>query len=186
MIVPRCTEFNMMTRSDILSCKCAFIKATKYNNNDRILFRVLSLFLFLTLMVPDEGVSVPSFASSAQTGAASSFCGHLVCVCCNCWCFSKWASSVCLTQKLPTSITELIHHFQSMEAAASATKDSFFFPPFGLSLIFSQYPEESFCVIGQRKLGGFVMIWETVLPETLLRWWPSKWSGPQATNQLLL
>lgn len=49
----------------------AFIKANK-----KRFFRVWSPFLCLTLMVPDKGLSASCFANK-QTGAASSFCGHV-------------------------------------------------------------------------------------------------------------
>ena len=113
--------------SAILPCKCIDgeyqITSTKANKKKAFIEPV---FFCLTLMVPDEGLSA-SCSANTQTGAASSFCAHLMCVCCNCWCLLKPASSICLTQKLPRNITGLNYHFQPKETAASATKDRFFF-----------------------------------------------------------
>lgn len=63
-------------------------------------------------MGPDERVLASCFANTL-TRHCQLFCGYLKCVCCNCRCLQKCASSICLTLKLPTNITVLIHHFSA-------------------------------------------------------------------------
>lgn len=90
-------------------------------------FSVSSLFLCLTLMVPERRLPLSCFANR-QTGAARLFLWPCVfAVIAEALFFSlKLASSICFTPKLPTDITRMIHRCRPKENTRYPTQQCLF------------------------------------------------------------